>query len=228
MAQHGVFFKDVDDGVDLRCIRCLCGWVGPTSESLNDGIDAYADHRIAAALDAEAQCHYIVTDDEGSSFCRLAEGEVRLKQALGDQVARNKTLLNRVTILGQLRVTSDGPRALVVDASTVVRSNHQPIGWRLTWEPDGQWHGQWHHGPSGESGTLGELLHGIASCYLDRSSPEHFGGAVTDAMAKPCDCGHTFGQHSSAGCEMGGCNCTCYQAEGTRADATVGEDSEHG
>jgi hypothetical protein len=54
-----------------------------------------------------------------------------------------------------------GDGCLIVDATAIASSEHDPVKWVLVPEADGQWT----HGPSGVTGSLGEVLWGIASSY---------------------------------------------------------------
>lgn len=167
---------------------------------------------------------------------------------LQEQHERAETLLARLNAIKALKVTTNGDDCIHVDASPLASgeqsSEHCEL---LDCLPDTGWT----HGPSGTSGTLGEMLHGIASCYLDRASPEHFGGAVTDATVEQLKaarrpvgidacaaCGHAAELHATDD-PARPCVLTTRDDEGrliicdcdefTRgADATVGEDSEHG
>lgn len=49
MSQHGVEFV-TDDATKWDIARCLCGWQSEPS-ALSDSAEAYADHRVAMAID---------------------------------------------------------------------------------------------------------------------------------------------------------------------------------
>jgi hypothetical protein len=75
-------------------------------------------------------------------------------------------LLATIETARKLRVIpAEVGEALVVDASSLATADDVgPRLWHLEWEAD-----KWHHWPSGTSGSLGEQLIGIASCYVERT-----------------------------------------------------------
>jgi hypothetical protein len=75
-------------------------------------------------------------------------------------------LLATIEATRQLRVIPTVQiEVLIVDASSLATADDVgPRLWHLEWEAD-----KWHHWPSGTSGSLGEQLIGIASCYVERT-----------------------------------------------------------
>lgn len=66
-----------------------------------------------------------------------------------------------LTLLDVRPVTLDnGSLGLIVDATRLSTSPHDPLLWQLEWENDG-----WEHPPSGTCGPLGQVLWGIARSY---------------------------------------------------------------
>ena len=98
----------------------------------------------------------------------LADAEARAEKA----EANNATLLRRIAMLDQLTAGITSYDDLTVDAGALMTN---PLGVRYyrLHEADGQWH----HSESGNGGTLGHLLRGIAWSY-DVPEP----GAIADGL----------------------------------------------
>lgn len=84
-------------------------------------------------------------------------------------------LLDRIAYLNLLDVRLDSDGCLTVDAEKLMHDNLDIRCWVLSPEPDGQWT----HGPSGTTASLGASLWAISSTYkVSPSGGRDAGGAA--------------------------------------------------
>lgn len=91
--------------------------------------------------------------------------DAQQRQALADALGgRDRAVAEAVSKL-VVTMNDDDPGFVQVDAGAILPTKNHPRYWTYAYEGDSQWR----HVDGGDVGTLMDLLHGLASYYVERA-----------------------------------------------------------